>query len=231
MHDQGETAISRRALAGIVGAAALGACAKGQPKRKGRIKQSVVVWCWNATEWGWPVEKICQVAKELGCVSVELAEPEDWPTIKKHGLTCAISPNGMPDPPFLKGVNNPRYHEQVIESTKKAIERCAEFGVPNVIAFNGYKWRDAEDPSSGEISLEEGAANSVKALTELARHGEKHGVTVALEMLNTRDDSHPMKGHPGYQGDHIDYCADIVKQVASPRMKLLYDVYHVQVMN
>ena len=223
--------VSRRNLMGLVGAAALGSCGSAQPQRNGRIKQSVALWCWNATEWGWPVEKICQVAKKLGCASVELANPEDWPTIKQHGLTCAISPNGMPDPPFVKGVNNRRYHEQVIESTKKAIDNCAEFGVPNVIAFNGYKWRDAEDPSSGEISLEEGAANSVKALTELARHAERNDVTVALEMLNTRDDSHPMKGHPGYQGDDIDYCAGIVKQVASPRVKLLYDVYHVQVMN
>lgn len=223
--------LSRRGFAGLAGVAALGGCAPAQPKRNGRIKQSVAVWCWNATEWGWSVEKICQVAKQLGCASVELANPEDWPTIKKHGLQSAISPNGMPDPPFVKGLNNLRYQEQVIESTKKAIANCAEFGVPNVIAFTGYKWRDAEDPSSGEISMEEGAANTVKGLKELALHGEKHEVTIALEMLNTRDDSHPMKGHPGYQGDDIDYCADIVKQVNSPRVKLLYDVYHVQVMN
>jgi len=73
-----------------------------------------------------------------------------------------------------------------------------------VLAFTGYKWRDADDPESEEIPLVEGAANTVKGLRELARYAEPKGVTLCLEQLNTRDDSHPMKGHPGYQGDDID---------------------------
>jgi len=100
-----------------------------------------------------------------------------------------------------------------------------------VIAFNGYKWRDAEDPTSGEISLDEGAKNCVTGLKQLAAIAEKKGVTVCIEMLNTRDDTHPMKGHPGYQGDHMDHCIDLIKRVDSPRMKLLFDIYHVQIMN
>jgi hydroxypyruvate isomerase len=111
------------------------------------------------------------------------------------------------------------------------MDACAAQGVPNVIAFTGYKWRDADDPASGEISREEGGANTAKGLRELARYGETTGVTVVLEHLNTRDDSDPMKGHPGYQGDDIDYCADIVRQAGSPRAKLLFDVYHVAIMN
>jgi hydroxypyruvate isomerase len=103
--------------------------------------------------------------------------------------------------------------------------------MPAVIAFTGYKWRDADDPSSGEISLEEGADNCVKGLKAIAAHAEKKGVTICLEHLNTRDGSHPMKGHPGYQGDDIDYVANICRRVASPRVKLLFDIYHVQVMN
>ena len=77
-----------------------------------------------------------------------------------------------------------------------------------MIAFTGYKWRDADDPTSGEISLEEGADNCVKGLKALAGHAEKKGVTICLEHLNTRDDTHPMKGHPGYQGDDVDYVAE-----------------------
>ncbi len=207
------------------------ALAQKRVVKHGRIRQSVAFWCFNATEWKWDLEKICRVSKGLGCESVELAEPADWAVIKKHGLQMAMAPNGTPDPPFVKGVNNPRYHELVIGSTKKTIDLCAAAGVPNVIAFTGFKWRNAEDPASGEISLEEGANKSVKALKELAVLAEKKGVTVCLEQLNTRDHSHPMKGHPGYQGDDLDYCAEIVKRVGSPRVKLLFDIYHVQVMN
>jgi hydroxypyruvate isomerase len=137
----------------------------------------------------------------------------------------------MPDPVFAKGLNNPRYSDEVIARTRQAIEQCADGGVPNVIAFAGYKWSDADDPDSAEIPLEQGAANSVKALTELARDAERKSVTIVLEQLNTRDDSHPMKGHPGYQGDDLDYCAEIVRRVGSPRVKLLFDVYHVAIMN
>jgi hydroxypyruvate isomerase len=179
----------------------------------------------------WDVEQQCKVAKQLGCKSIELVEPKDFPILKKHGLVCAITPNGMPGAPFIKGLNNLKYHDEVITRTKEAIDANSAAGFPNVIAFNGFKWRDAEDPESGEISLEEGAKNTVAGLKKLAAYGEQKGVTVCIEMLNTRDDTHPMKGHPGYQGDHMDYVADIVKQVGSPRCKLLFDIYHVQVMD
>jgi hydroxypyruvate isomerase len=160
-----------------------------------------------------------------------LASPDQLRVVQDHGLQCAIAPNGMPDPPFVRGLNNPRYQAEVISRTKESIDTCVEFGVPNVIAFNGYKWIDAEDPSSGEIPSDEGAANCLKGLRELADYGERNNVTICLEMLNTRDATHPMRGHPGYQGDDIDYCAEIVKRVDSPRAKLLFDIYHVQVMN
>ncbi len=198
---------------------------------KGRIKQSLVYWCYNVTGDKWDIEKMCQVAKELGCLSIELADPELWPTIKKHGLTCALAPNGMPGAPFMRGFNNPRYQEEVITRTTKMIDACAEAGFPAVIAFNGYKWRDAEDPKSGEISLAEGADNCVKGLKQIAGHAEKKGVTICLEHLNSRDASHPMKGHPGYQGDDVDYVAGIIRRVGSERVKMLFDIYHVSVMN
>jgi hydroxypyruvate isomerase len=198
---------------------------------KGRIKHSLAYWCLNSSDWKWDIDRTCQAATSFGCLSVELVPVELWPTLKKYGLTCALAFNGMPGVPFVKGVNNPRYHDEVIANTKEAMDQAAAFGVPNVIAFTGYKWLDADDPGSGEISLEEGAGHSVKALREIATHASRAGVTVCLEQLNTRDDTHPMKGHPGYQGDNLDYCAEIIKSVDSPYVKLLFDVYHVQIMH
>jgi sugar phosphate isomerase/epimerase len=233
----GEASVSRRdvlrtgLLGSMVLAAGTGAAGVERVVKYGQIRQSLTFWCLNGTEWKWQIDQICATAQGLGCESVELAPPELWPTIRKYNLKSALAPNGMPDPPFHKGVNNPRYHDEVITRTKLAIDSSADFGVPNVIAFTGFKWRDSEDPGSGEISLEEGAANSIKALSELASYAAKKNVTVCLEQLNTRDHTHPMKGHPGYQGDNLDYCADIVKQVNSPHVKLLFDIYHVEIMN
>ncbi len=244
-HQPAENHLSRRdalrhaaGAAGVAAAASLtgvaladDAKAKAGGVTKGRIQQSIVHWCFSVAGEKWDVERTSQVAKQLGCKSVELVGPDAWPTLKKYGLTCAIAPNGMPGAPFVKGLNNPKYHEEVIGRTTKMIDAAADNGIPSVIAFNGFKYRDAEDPTSEVISLEEGADNCVKAMKQLVAHGEKKGVTVCIEHLNTRDDSHPMKGHPGYQGDDIDYVADILRRIDSPRAKLLYDIYHVQIMD
>jgi sugar phosphate isomerase/epimerase len=197
----------------------------------GRIKQSIVHWCFNTAGEMWNLERTCQVAQELGCPSVEIVPPEDWGMLKKYNLTCAIAPNGMPGMPFKKGFNNPRYHEEVIARLRKMIDSCAEARVPNVIAFSGYKWRDADDPKSGEISKQDGADNCVKGFRAIVGHAEKRRVTICIEHLNTRESSHPMKGHPGYQGDDLDWMAGIIRRVGSPRLKLLFDVYHVQIMH
>jgi sugar phosphate isomerase/epimerase len=196
-----------------------------------RIQQSLAYWCLNATEWQWDIDRICRAAVRLKCRSVELAPPELWPVIARYGLQNALALNGMPDPVFAKGLNNPRYHEEVFAATKHVIDQASDAGVPNVIAFTGYKWWDAEDPVSGEISLREGIANTVMGMRELAKYAASRHVTIVLEHLNTRDSSHPMKGHPGYQGDDIDICAEIVRQVDSDHAKLLFDIYHVAIMH
>jgi hydroxypyruvate isomerase len=196
-----------------------------------RIQQSLAYWCLNATEWQWDIDRICQTAVRLGCRSVELVPPELWPVVANHGLQNALALNGMPDPVFAKGLNNPRYHEEIFERTKRVIDAASDSGIPNVIAFTGYKWWDADDPGSGEISLHEGMANTAAGMRELALYAAPRNVTIVLEQLNTRDRSHPMKGHPGYQGDDIDICAEIVRQVNSAHAKLLFDIYHVAIMN
>ena len=226
-----KAAVGGAALASLAASSAASSAASAESISVAGIKQSIVFWCFNAAGEKWDLEKTCQVADQLGYKSVELVNPEDWPVLEKHGLTCAISPNGMPGAPFMKGLNNRAFHAEIIERTKKAIDLNADANFPNVIAFNGFKWRDPEDPGSEEISLEEGADACVEGLKQLAAHAEKKKVTICLEQLNTRDDTHPMKGHPGYQGDDMDYVAEIVQRVGSEHVKLLFDIYHVQVMN
>jgi hydroxypyruvate isomerase len=165
-----------------------------------------------------------KVAKQLGCTSIELLPVKYYPLLKENGLRCAIASIDMsPDPfPFLKGYNNPKYQDRVIEATRKSIDACAEFGFDKVITFTGM---------SEDIPADVGARNCVIGFKKVLGYAEKKGVTLCLEMLNTRDSSHPMKGHPGYQGNHTDYCIDIIKEVASPNLKLLFDIYHVQIMD
>ncbi len=226
----------RQVLKGAVAASVAvpvlaGAAEEPKNKMKGRVNQSVAFWCFNARGDKWNADKVCAVAKELECKSVELIAPEHWPTLKKNGLVCAIASNGMPGAPFMRGFNNAKFHDQIIETTGKTIDQCADARFPNVIAFVGYKWTDPDDPKSATITADDAFANCVKGLKKLALHAEKKGVTVCLEHLNTRDDTDPMKGHPGYQGDDLDFVANVIKKVGSPRVKLLFDIYHVQLMH
>ncbi|TWT56868.1 Hydroxypyruvate isomerase [Thalassoglobus neptunius] len=181
-----------------------------------RIKQSLVNWCYNKT---WPdVEEYCKVAAKLGCQSIELIDPQHWPTLKKFGLTCAIAGSHG----FRTGFNNRNEWDECLAVLRERIQQCREFGVERVITFTGM---------ANGLSKEEGFENCVAGLKEIAPDVEKNNVTVCLEMLNTRDDSQPMTGHPGYQGDHCDYCINILKEVNSSHVKLLFDIYHVQIMD
>jgi len=220
--------ISRRNMLQMVagtGAAAvgLGSCASLDGLRrpaatKGRVNHSIAHWCFAEH---WNLEKMCQVAKTLGCKSIELVGPNDFATLKKHGLLCALAPNGTPDPPFVKGFNNPAYHDMIIAKTRETIDACAEYNFPSVIAFTGFR----ED-----IPDDVGVENCVTGLKRIIGHAEKKKVNLCLEILNSRV-AEEMKGHPGYQGDHTDYCMEIIKKVGSPRMKLLFDIYHAQIMD
>ena len=186
--------------------------------KNGRIKQSLVHWCYAPY---FEVPQLVKVAKQLGCGSIELIEPKFFPMLKDAGLECAIGTVDMgADPPFVKGFNNPKYRGQVLKATRDAIDACSAFGYKNVICFTGMRENIPDDA---------GADNCVEGFKQVLGHAEKKKVTLCLEMLNTRDTSHPMKGHPGYQGNHTDYCIDIIKRVDSPNLKLLFDCYHVQI--
>jgi len=204
---------------------------------KGRINQSIVQWCFGDH---WKLEETCKVAKDLGAKSIELVGPEDWPTLKKYGLTCALAPSHL----FMQGMNNPRYQKQCIEMIKESIDAAAEAGFPAVISFTGYaeesgEWAGGGNPDVTKlgdgarrvIDLEEGKRNCIKGFKEVVGYAEKKKINISLEMLNTRADDHPMKGHPGYQGDSVDYCMEIINGVGSSRLGLLFDIYHVQIMH
>lgn len=200
------------------GAWALGQTAGGhaaeKPAGKSSVQQSIVHWCFKKH---WTIEQTCQVARDLGCVSVELIDPKEWTTLKKYGLTCAIAGSHG----FEKGMNNPKYQEMCIDKMRTAIDASAAFGCPNVITFTGFR----ED-----IPDDVGLKNCVAGFKKIIGYAEEKKVNLCLEMLNSRV-AEEMKGHPGYQGDHTECCIDIIKQVGSPRMKLLFDIYHVQIMD
>lgn len=192
----------------------------GKKVKNGRIRQSIVQWCFAPH---YDVPQLIKVTKQLGVGSIELLEPKYYPLLKESGLECAIGTIDMaPDPPFVKGFNNPKYRAQVLKASRDSIDACAEFGYKSVICFTGM---------SEGIPADAGASNCVAGFKEIIGHAEKKKVTLCLEMLNTRDSSHPMKGHPGYQGNHTEYCVDIINRVGSPNLKLLFDIYHVQIMD
>lgn len=190
--------------------------AEESARLNGRIRHSLVNWCYEKEFSDFAA--FCRAARRLGCKSIELCDPSRWPTLKEHGLTCAIAGSHG----FVKGLNNPQHWDECRAKLRERIELAAAFGCPSVITFTGMR----ED-----IPDDVGARNCVEALKSLAGFAEEKRVTICLEMLNTRASDHPMKGHPGYQGDHTEYCIDILKAVGSPRVKLLFDIYHVQIMD
>jgi sugar phosphate isomerase/epimerase len=231
---KGSAALSASLAAGLSlpgSLSASGAKKRGKAVQNDRIKQILVSWPFMSFGENWSLEQLCQAAVDLGCHGIELVGPDEWPTMQEYGLICGMSVNGMPDPPFEKGLNNPRYRDEVIAKTKQRIQECADADVPNVIAFTGFKYRDLDNPDAGVISPDEGAVYTIEGLKELALDAERLGVTVCLEHLNSRYENDDYRGHPGYQGDDIDYCANIIRRVGSPNVKLLFDIYHVQMMN
>lgn len=189
---------------------------RSKAAREGRLRQSIVHWCYK--DYWKDVDEFARVTRGLGCTSVELIDPQHWPVLKKHGLACAIAGSHG----FVKGMNNPAHWAECIDLMTKRIDACAEAGFASVITFTGMR-----EPS---IPDDVGMKNCVEGYKKVVGHAEKKKVTLCLEMLNSRVDAN-MKGHPGYQGDHTDYCVEIIKAVGSARLKLLFDVYHVQIMD
>jgi hydroxypyruvate isomerase len=152
----------------------------------------------------------------MGIKSVELVPPENWPMLKKLGVICAMTPSHG----FAKGFAHKEEHAECLDTLRKRIDDSAEAGFPSVITFSGFR---------RGISDEEGMKNMVDGLKQIVGHAEKKKVNLCLEMLNSRVNIE-MKGHPDYFCDKIETAVEVCKRVGSERMKILFDIYHVQIM-
>lgn len=179
---------------------------------KGRIRQSVVHWCFSPLD----VETVARRAAQIGIASVELVPPQHWTLLKSLGLTCAIASSHG----FVRGLNNPAHHAECLEKLEQAIEASSAGGCPSVITFSGMR---------EGLSDEDGKANMSAALKKIVGLAEKRKVTLCIEPLNTRVDVE-MRGHPGYHCDTIEWAVDVCDRVGSDRVKILYDIYHQQIM-
>ena len=182
-----------------------------------RIHQSVVHWCFKPMM----VEDLARAAAAMGMKSVELVSPADWPILKKYGLTCAIAGSHG----FVKGWNHKENWDFCAEKITQSVEAAAEFGCKTVITFSGMRG----DLPAGVEGDEIGKRNFVEGIKRVLPLAEQKKVTLALEMLNSRVDVE-MKGHPGYQCDSIEWAVDVCDRVGSDRLKILFDIYHVQIM-
>ena len=183
--------------------------------RNGRIKQSIMGWTFNPM----PTLELASLCKEIGLVAMEGISPKYYPKIKELGLDISlVGSHG-----FKKGPVDPANHDECVQKIKQSIELCASAGYKRVITFTGMKTEGIND--------DEAEKNCITCWKKVLPFAEKKKITLCLEHLNSRDDSHPMKGHPGYFGDDVDRCVKMINKVGSSSLKLLFDVYHVQVMN
>jgi hydroxypyruvate isomerase len=177
------------------------------------IRHSVCKWCYGKI----PLEDFAKAAKEIGLESVELLDPKDWPTVQKAGLTCALA-NGTTTIP--SGFNRTENHAKYVASMIERINAVADAGLPSVIVFSGNR----SDKVLGKISDEQGLENCAIGLKQIVGTAEKRGVTVVMELLNSK------VNHKDYMCDHTAWGVELVKRVGSERFKLLYDIYHMQIM-
>lgn len=185
-----------------------GEAGSGDTPLKGNIHHSVSRWCYDDI----PFDEFAKACKEMGIESIELLGKDDWPAVKKAGLKCAVGYGtdwGIP-----KGFNRVANHEKLIQDYLTMIPKAAEAGVPNLICFSGN--REGQNDNEGMI-------NCAKGLRQLMPAAEKHGVTIIMELLNSY-------GHADYQCDHTTWGAGLCEMVGSERFKLLYDIFHMQIM-
>jgi hydroxypyruvate isomerase len=178
------------------------------PALKGRIRQSVCRWCYGDMS----LDDLCDQAKAMGIQGIDLLGEGDWATAKKHGLVCPMGSQigSIPD-----GWNQVENHDRLVQASEHLIPLAADAGVPSVITFSGSR-RGLADPL--------GIDNCARGLSRITALAEKHHVQVCMELLNSKRDHHD------YQCDHTTWGVELVKKVGSPQFKLLYDIYHMQIM-
>lgn len=199
----------REWLATAATAAVASAQSEQKITRKGRLKQAVTRGCFGR---GMPLEDMARHAARLGATGFDLIAEDGWPTLKKYGLIPTMIPGGGTIP---VGINRKENHDKIERDVHALIDKAAAFGAPNVIALSGSK---------AGLPEEEGIDNCVAFFNKVKKHAEDKGVTLCLEYLNSK------VNHPDYQFDHFSFGAEVCKRANSPRVKILYDMYHAQIM-
>lgn len=179
------------------------------PMLKGRINHSVCKWCYSKI----PLEDFCKSVKEMGITGIDLLGPAEWPVLKKYGLTCSM-PQGA-GKGITQGFNDPKLHDELVASYEDIFPKLKEAGLTSVICFSGNR---------RGMSDEEGMNNCVTGLKRLMPSAQKYGVTMIMELLNSKVD------HKDYMCDHSAWGVELCKKLGSENFKLLYDIYHMQIM-
>ncbi|MCF8278738.1 MAG: TIM barrel protein [Bacteroidales bacterium] len=175
----------------------------------GQHGNSVCRWCFN----DFKLEELCEQVKPMGITSIELTTPDEWPILKKYGLTCALGSH--PNQSLTEGYNQPGLHSMLNERYFDLAKKAADAGIPTIIVFSGNR-KGLDDHLGIDFCA--------KGLEPLAKYAEKLGVQVVMELLNSR------VNHPDYQCDRTPWGVELVEKVGSPNFKLLYDIYHMQIM-
>lgn len=222
MNDQNQRSSRRAALKKITASTAIAMVGSSLSNRlnaaesalaadglKGKVNHSVCRWCYGKI----PLEDLCKAAKEMGIASIELTGPEEWPILQKYGLTSAL-PWGA-GKGIVDGFNDLALHDELVKSYTDVIPKAAAAGLTQIICFSGNR-KGLDD--------EKGIENCAIGLKRLMPVAEKHKVTIVMELLNSKVD------HKDYQCDHTEWGVALCDKIGSDRFKLLYDIYHMQIM-
>ncbi len=182
-----------------------------QDKPKHKLKQSVARWIYGDI----PLEKFCEQGAAIGLSAIDLLTPNEWMVPKKYGLQCSMAFGPDSTRKIPEGLNRLERHDQMVKDCETYLQRIADAGIPNMIVFSGN--RGGQDDKTG-------IANCITGLKRLAPLAEKAGVTLCFEYLNSKVDHHD------YAFDKMSYGLEVCKGVDSPRVKILFDIYHVQIM-
>ncbi len=184
---------------------------------KGNVNHSVCKWCYK----GVSLEELCIAGKEIGLRSIELLQPKDFPTLKEHGYTCAMVSNATTTVGDQRVGNIPHawnrveYHAALEEAYLAQIDAVAEAGFTNLICFSGNR---------AGMDDEVGLKNCATGLKRILKHAESKKVVICMELLNSK------VNHPDYMCDHTNWGVELCKAIGSDHFKLLYDIYHMQIM-
>ena len=202
-------ALLKSSVASIAAAHALPAVASAAMARKDRIHQSVCQWCYSKI----PVEELAENAAKIGLKGIDLLKPDEYQIPRRYGLICTMGYAGGGD--IGNALNRVENHAAIEQAFRTNIPLASRAGVPNVITFSGNR---------AGMSDEEGARNTIAGLNRLKKIAEDNNVTICLELLNSKHDHHD------YMCDHTAWGVRVVQEVNSPHVKLLYDIYHMQIM-